>query len=360
MNWFISRAHSWYAKNERFIASLALLGGFVFNALALKRVDLFWENFWIIEHLSVVALCIFFVNFLENKGKATTKIHFWLIAIMQFTFGGLLSTFLVFYFRSTALAVTWPFLVLLAGAFIANERLKRHRSRLVFQIILFYLSLFSFSIYIIPVILHTTGRGVFILSGFLGLVAIILFLWVLQRFAYERFIENRHLVARAVLGIFLAVNVLYFLHLIPPIPFALKDRGIYHSIQKGGDGLYLATREQENWWNKFSPTEDIHILPGEPLYAYSAIFSPGNFNTTIYHEWQVYDESTKKWVTQTRLALAVWGGRDGGFRTFSMKNDITPGKWRVNVETKSGEVIGRLRFDVSTVPMEPQLEAITK
>ncbi len=360
MKKLISHVHGWYVKYERPISSFAILAGFTFNAVALKRVDLFWENFWIIEHLVVVAVCIFFVNFLENKGKGKTKMHFWLIAIMQFTFGGLLSTFLVFYFRSTAFSVTWPFLLLLAGAFIANERLKRHRSRLVFQITLFYLSLFSFAIYIIPVMLHATGQLIFILSSLIGLFTIILFLIILQRFAHERFLQNRHLVARVVLGIFIGVNVLYFFHLIPPIPFALKDRGIYHAIQKTGTASYIATREPEMWYSKFAPVQEVHVTPQNTLYAYSAIFSPGNFTTTIYHEWQLHDPVTKKWVTQSLLTLVVHGGRDGGFRTFSMKNNVAPGKWRVNVETDSREVIGRLRFDVYAVPVEPPLEIITK
>ncbi len=362
MAFSVSRIKNWYARNERQISSLALIGGFVFNAVALKRVDYFWENFWIIEHLLVVASCIFFLNRLENNKASMTekkkKIHFWLMTIMQFTFGGLLSTFLVFYFRSTTLSVTWPFLTLLVIAFIVNERMMKYRSRIVFQISLFYISLYSFAIYIVPVFFHTLGVAIFILSGLFGLTLLILFLSLLHKFAHERFLENRHLVARAVLGIFLAVNILYFLRFIPPIPLSLKDGGIYHNVYKANDGSYVAVSEQKDWLTKsaeFVFGSDFYKMPGETVYAYSAVFSPPQFSVDLVHEWQKYDMEKKSWVVVSRIPLAVYGGREEGYRTYSRKSDVDDGLWRVNVKTDDGHVIGRLRFKVISSDTLPVL-----
>jgi hypothetical protein len=123
-----------YARFERPISSLSLVGGFVFDALTLTRVDQFWENFWVLGHLFVVAVSIVLINLLEEEGVDPTdasKAHFWLVNILQFTFGGILSTFLVFYFRSATILVSWPFLLNLAAAIIANERFKRHNARLI-------------------------------------------------------------------------------------------------------------------------------------------------------------------------------------------------------------------------------------
>ncbi len=58
----LSKIRSWYGKYERPISSLSLIGGFVFDALTLKRVDLFWENFWVIGHLVIVGTCIVLIN----------------------------------------------------------------------------------------------------------------------------------------------------------------------------------------------------------------------------------------------------------------------------------------------------------
>ena len=44
--------------------------------------------------------------------------------LLQLFFGGLLSTLLVFYFRSGSLSASWPFLLVLGVAFAANESLR--------------------------------------------------------------------------------------------------------------------------------------------------------------------------------------------------------------------------------------------
>jgi hypothetical protein len=94
-------------------------------------------------------------------------------------------------------------------------------------------------------------------------------------------------------------------------------------------------------------------VPGNLIYAYSAIFSPKNLNLTILHEWQHYDEIQNKWITGTVINLPVTGGRDGGFRTYSARSNLVPGKWRVNIKTKEGQTIGRLRFNLVSVDTEP-------
>jgi hypothetical protein len=51
-----------------------------------------------------------------------------------------------------------------------------------------------------------------------------------------------------------------------------------------------------------------------------------------------------------RVELPVRGGRGGGYRTYSVKTGLTPGAWRVNVETPTGALLGRLRFNVVSLP----------
>jgi Protein of unknown function (DUF2914) len=354
-----ARVRDWYKKFERPISSLSLIGGFVFDALTLKRVDEFWENFWIVGHLLIVAICIVLINRLEDERLDETnpeKVHFWLVNILQFFFGGLLSTYLVFYFRSGSLAVSWPFFLILAAAFIANESLKKHYSRLVFQISIFFLSVFLFSIYLVPVLIHSIGPWIFILSGVASLIAIWIFLMFLKYSAKEKFNKSKGWLYLSIAGIFVGLNVLYFFNLIPPIPLSLKDAGIYQSLTVNAPGIYTVQEESQGFFSFLSPDETIHMISGTPLYAYSAIFSPGSFNTTIIHDWQYYDPTTKKWVTKGRISLAVIGGRDGGYRTFSMEGGITAGKWRVDVETTRGQIIGQLGFNVIVVSSTPALE----
>ncbi|MDE2031156.1 MAG: DUF2914 domain-containing protein [Patescibacteria group bacterium] len=353
---FLEPASKFYSRFERPISSLSLLSGFIFDALTLKRVDTLWENFWILIHLLII--CVFIILIHANESgegdeKNPSKAHFWYVNILQFFFGGILSAFLVFYFRSADILVTWPFILLLIAAFVANESLKRHYVRLSFQISLFFLSVYSFAIFFIPVILHQIGTYIFLLSGLVSLVFISIFVSVLFYFLKDRFTESKRLVVFLVLGIFATVNILYFTNLIPPIPLSLKSGGIYHSVQKNDTGNYDVTSEPRSWRDYLNIYQDFTQTPTDPVYAFSAVFSPRDLNITIVHEWQHYDEVKKKWLTNATIRLPVVGGRDGGFRTYSMLTNLTPGKWRVNIKTTENKVIGRLRFrivDSNTLP----------
>lgn len=345
----IESIRNWYARFERPISSLSLILGFVFDAITLRRVDTLWENLWTFGHLVIVAVFIILIHLEENEGgdeANPSKKHFWYVNILQFFFGGLLSTYLVFYFRSTDIFTTWPFIFILAIAFIANESMKRHYVKLYFQISLLFLSIYSFAIFLLPVVLHKIGSLIFLYSGLLSLVLIAVFSLFLFYFKKKDFAESKKIILFIVLAIFAAVNLLYFTNLIPPIPLSLKDGGIYHSVQRNQNGNYDVTRESYNFLDYFRLYKNFYNTQGSPVYAYSAIFSPSSLNITIVHEWQYYDINRKKWITDETINLPVVGGREGGFRTYSMRSNLVPGRWRVNVKTLQGQIIGSLRFNV--------------
>lgn len=338
-----------YARAQVSLSSVSLVGGFVFDAVTLKRIDMFWENFWVVVHLLVVAFCIFWVtreaNFGPEPGGRATKLDRWLIHLLQFFFGGLLSTFMVFYFRSGTFWVSWPFYLLLTAAFVANEKLKSWYARLEFQLSIFFLSLFCFVIFILPVVIHAIGSLVFLLSGALSVGLWWLFFRVLRERAKQSFSDHTVNVVASTAAVFILINVLYFTNVIPPLPLSLQDAGVHHSITRTDNGTYLVQTETQGWLGFFRLVPRFHSSPGEPIYFYSAVFSPTSLNTEIIHEWQTYD-SRRGWITADRIPLSVRGGRDGGYRTYSVKSGLKPGAWRVNVETPAGAILGRFRFNV--------------
>jgi hypothetical protein len=356
------RIINWYEEYERWFSSLSLVGGFIFDAIALKRVDLFIENFWIVVHLLIAACGIVLLNLFE-KGRAEShiseearsRIHFWIIVIIQFAFGGLLSTFLVFYFRSGSLATSWPFMLLLVIAFASNEIFKKHYIRLSFQISILFLSIYSFAIFLVPVVLHQIGDLIFLLSGVVSLIILGLFLFLLHFLTREHFHKNRRILLTSISAIVVAMNVLYFTNIIPPIPLSLKELGVYHSVSKLPNGQYALQYEQDSWLDFILSRSHVHLTSGSPLYVFSAVFSPTKFDTRVIHEWQYYDSKNKKWITSTRVTLGVNGGRDGGYRTYSLKNSVFPGSWRVNVLTPSGLYLGRVSFSIENAPETPDL-----
>lgn len=355
---FIEPVRNWYGRFERPISSLSLVLGFVFDALTLKRLDTLWENLWIIGHLIIIGIFIILIHVQESESgdeQNPSKAHFWYVNILQFFFGGILSTYLVFYFRSADIFSTWPFILLLLFAFIANESLKRHYTRFSFQISLFFLSIYSFAIFVVPVILHRIGGTVFLISGAISLIFILLFIRILFYYVKDKLAEGRKTVAFLIAGIFGFINFLYFTNLIPPIPLSLKDAGVYHSVIKNNEGNYVATREDNGWKKYFEIYPDFTETPDSPVYAFSAIFSPKSLNLTIIHEWQHYDEIQRKWIVERTISLPVVGGRDGGFRTYSLRTNIAPGKWKVIIKTEHGQTIGSLRFKITQAATLPDL-----
>jgi len=352
------RLKIFYARFERPISSLSLVGGFVFDALTLQRVDALWDNFWVVAHLAIVGVFMVLIHAQESAPgdeHDATKKHFWYVNILQFFFGGILSTYLVFYFRSADILVTWPFILILVAAFWANESLKRHYIRLSFQISLYFLCLYSFAIFLVPVLLHQIGNQIFLISGAVALALIGIFILTLYILAREKFKRSRKIILISILSIIVLINILYFTNLIPPIPLSLKGGDIYHSVLRDTSGNYIVQNENSGWLQYFQLYPDFHEVVGSPIYAFSAIFSPSDLNLTIVHQWQYYNSATGKWVTAGTVELPVVGGRDGGFRTFSVWTNATAGHWRVNVKTQNGQTIGTMRFNVVSVPTEPAL-----
>ena len=360
---FIEPIRNFYGRFERPISSLSLILGFVFDAFTLKRVDTLWENIWILGHLVIIGVFIALIHLRESAiGDETdpSKAHFWYVNILQFFFGGILSTYLVFYFRSADIFTTWPFIALLVLAFWANESLKRHYIRLSFQISLFFLSIYSFMIFLVPVILHQIGTFVFILSGIFSLIIIFFFIKILFYFIKAKFTESKKLILFLILAIFSAVNFLYFTNMIPPMPLSLKDAGVYYNITKNSEGNYELMYENTGWRKYLELYPDFNKVAGTPVYVFSAIFSPKNLNLNIIHEWQHYNEATKEWFTESIVNLPVVGGRDGGFRTYSMRSNISAGKWRVNIKTNTGKTISHLRFNIVPAVETPVFSIVVK
>ncbi len=334
---------------ERVLSFAALAGGFIIDNLTLARVDLWFDHIILLFYLGVVMLGVAISN-RYGQSALGALVYF----PMQFAFGGLFSVFTVFYLRSAAFAVSWPFLLFLAGMLVGNEFFRSRYQKINFQVSVLFLALFSYMVFAVPVVLGRMGPDVFILSGVLSLCIIVLFLASILRSKDER---GRML--RNIAGIFVVMNVLYFTNIIPPVPLSLKEAGVYHAVVRTQGG-YFVSREIMPWYKRFLRQEVVHIRADEPMYFYSAVFAPTRLNTDIVHHWQYFDKKSGSWITGAKILFPIVGGGDGGYRGYSFKNAVLPGLWRIDVETSRGQVLGRATFFVALVERLPALETIKK
>lgn len=350
---FLNKFLDLYKKFEKYISPIGLIYGFIFTWLTLTRVDMFLENFWIVMHLLIAAFGILAVTLVENrveqkkiKEEDKEKFHFYLTLIIQFAFGGLFSTFFVFYIRSSSFAQSWLFLLLLLVLLVGNELWKKHYQRLAFQVSILFVSLYLFLVFLLPVLVHRLGADLFIYSGILSLIIVFLFTLLLRKFALEKFKNHHNTLKISIICIFIVMNILYFTNIIPPIPLALKTAGVYHSVTKTSDGDYEVKSEATSWVDYFKRYPVFHRRVGESVYVLSAVFSPVNFSTEVIHQWQYYDEVKKEWVDSSKITAKVNGGREEGYRMYSLKNAVFPGLWRVRVMIPSGKTLGTVNFKI--------------
>ena len=351
----------WYM---RYISPLALVAGFFAdNLILLRRVDVWTSNVLLFSYLTIAAICIIILN-LITTGRIQTK---WILKITplipvvaQFAFGGLFSGYLSLYSRSASFPASWVFVVLVGVLLIGNERFVRYYMRFSFQISMFFTVLFSFLIFFLPVIFHRIDPWMFVLSGLTSLVAITLFLRFIRYLMPELVKKERTRIARIIAVIFIIFNILFFSGAIPPLPLALKTAGVYHSVVRTSEGIFELGAEVEPWYARYIPhTTVFHHASGETAYAFSAVFAPSGVSTVILHEWQRFDAQTGEWSTKATVRFPIIGGRDGGYRGYSFYKSISEGRWRVNVITQHGQLIGRISFSVVDVVKEVALTTAT-
>jgi hypothetical protein len=348
-----------YEKYERHLSSLALVAGFIFDNLTLQRIDLLFENVSILSYLVFSGGSIVLLNYYKEfppLRKMTLKIQSFLPFLIQFAFGGLFSAFFIFYTRSAALSSSWPFMLVLLFLLIGNEFFKEYYQKIAFQTSIYFVAVFSFFIFFVPVILKTMGALVFVLSGIVSVFVIYLFTRLLSKVVPRSYLESKMALRNSLLSIFVVINILYFTNLIPPIPLALKSSGVYYAVERVAES-YQVIGEEKAWYESlpFFSSKKISWRSGMPLYVFSSVFAPTNLNTKIIHDWQYRDQAAGKWVSTSKITFPIRGGRGGGYRGFSTKSSLFIGEWRVDVKTGRGQVIGRVRFDIEPAPSKIEL-----
>lgn len=337
-------------RHQKFISPVAIIGGFVVDIFTLNQIDQVFDNAILIVHLIIVGVMIalLFSNgtpigerFYVRPRKELYR------AIMLFSFGGLFSGFFLFYFRSGTFVTSAPFILLMLGLMLAAEFLKKYYHAVSFRITVYFIAIFSWTIFFVPLVVNRVSAGLFIVSGILSLLMISGFLYLLRtinpyyfRKRYKKFITG-------ILVAFAVFNGLYFLNIIPPVPLSLKFNSVYHSVERVEDFVYKATYEPAPWYQPFRKRSRVyHRRPGEPVYVFTAVFTPAHLETEIHHKWQFFNRETGRWETRSDIPINIRGGRNEGFRGFSFKTAVEPGQWRVTVTNKRSQVLGYVRFKI--------------
>ncbi len=343
-----------YAENHRHVVAAAFFfGGFIWDLLTLQRIDAWFDNLLLALYLTALTGLIL-VSARAEYGDAPEgrvdpalqrRRHIIRDAV-QFLMGALFSAFVVFYGQSASLGRTSVYLALLVLLLVANEFVHRRNFNLTLLISLYFLASASFLIFFLPVVLVQVGYGSFLAACALSAVLAVGLSVAIRR---QCTLPGRRPMLRilgAISALGLLLNLLYLTNLIPPVPLAMKFGGVYHNVYREGEA-YQLWYETPPWYRFWSRTSDpFHYREGEAVYCFAAIFAPTDFQQKVYHKWEYLDGRDGEWVQTDRIGYEVVGGRDGGFRGFTVKREIQPGEWRVRVEDERGLVLGKISFEV--------------
>lgn len=351
---------AYHEKHETQADILFFVGGFVLDVFTLSDID---DPISIAQQVIYLLLTgvILYYKFLPGfdaapKPKWIGTVWNFHDLILHFMLGSLLSIYSLFFLKSSSIATSLVFLLILAALMIGNE-MTLVKKRADIKVGLFFICLFSFFSMLFPVLLGFVGLVPFGLAFLCTAGCVYLaYRLVLAKVGDPKLARSNMLVpGGGVAGLFL---LFYLVGWIPPVPLSIQNMGIFHSIEKV-DGNYVAWHENP-WW-RFWHSGDQHFRaePGDKIYFFAEIFSPARFDDSVVLHWSFKDPK-QGWKSTDRIPMRVVGGRKQGYRGFSVKQNYTPGEWRISVETTDGREIGRLYFEVLTLPQPDPARAFTR
>ncbi|MCA9359702.1 DUF2914 domain-containing protein [Candidatus Nomurabacteria bacterium] len=331
----------------RFVAhhwlTLGFVLGFITDMILLNRIDDLVDNLILLFYvlLATTAMLLLYVgvaerapSFLSNFFKKYSPI------LMQYAFGGLLSGMLIFYGRSGDWLASAPFLLLILGVILGNEFVGKRSDRLVYNLALYFIGLFSYVVLVIPVLTGLMGDWVFVVSGIIALMMVTFVIRILH-WIVPNFMEAN--VGRVILVIgfiYIGFNTLYFTSLIPPIPLSLTDLEIVQSVNRLESGGYRVVTELQPWYRSIPFIHPVIHPTGNSIACFARVYAPTKLSTKIYHRWEYKDEAGV-WRQHFRFGYDISGINKGGYGGYTVADSFFSGVWRCSVETERGQVLGR-------------------
>lgn len=335
-----------YKKYEQILIPGFLVVGFLGDIFTFQTLQIRTTLWLLFGYLLLAAGSMIYLYWFDAHLKSPhTSIWSYLRFIapfaIQYSFGALLSASLLFYWFSGAFAVSWPLFGVIVAVMISSEVFRHIFVRPTVQLTVYSFVLFSYLSVLLPYALSSLAGWLFAVAGVMSTIITLGFAALLSRFV-PRIRQAPGQIYIGVVGVFLAMSTFYLLDLIPPLPLAIRDIGVYHNVERVGSN-YILTSEPETLLDQLIPGKQLTLEEGGSIYVFNAIFAPANITTLITHRWE-YKNTEGEWIESDRLRFVIRGGRQDGYRSYTMKSGLTPGLWRVTVENNRGQTLGRIRF----------------
>ncbi|WP_205941076.1 DUF2914 domain-containing protein [Albibacterium indicum] len=192
------------------------------------------------------------------------------------------------------------------------------------------------------------NQEIFLISGFTSLayiICLLIFIYLMSPSTRKEIHLGKMI--SMILILYTTFNFFYFFKLIPPVPLALEEGIVAHQVEVSNN-KYKVIYEADDWYIFWRD----HRLkfthrPNENVYVFTSIFAPTNLEKAIAHRWKWLNPATEKWEIVEDIAYEIKGGRTGGYRGYTYKNNVKNGIWKVEVITVEEElVLGIVDFEI--------------
>jgi len=350
-----AKAGTTYRRYERYYPIAAFVAGFSYDSMTLRRIDLLLDNFILLGY-TLAAGCSIAVLGSVQCGRLRhplVVLHLdWVTLALHFFFGGLLSSYVVYYFQSAGVAKSYIFVGLLVMLLVANEFFSHRLGNIRLQLTIYYFCSFAFFTFFLPTMTRIMNAWMFLASGVLSLLLVAGIWTVIHRRAWFQTREALVHHGWPPLAIFLVLVLFYFQNWMPPVPLALRDYGIYRSVHRTQQGYEVRYAKPGRWSFLTKDESCFHYSGGDTVFCYTAVFAPTALEERIEHHWQKKDRDGD-WRTIDKLGYPIVGGRDGGWRGYTYKRNVTEGDWRIEVKTRRGKLLGRISLEVHAAEEKP-------
>ncbi len=357
----ITRFRAFIRKHKKSAPVVFFVLGFLWDSLTLGSIDRLYDRVILCVYLISLSGSLYLYNLTDDdkwKGTFLERFEDYFPLAIQFFIGGLCSAYVIFFSRSVSFTKTVSFFVILVILLFANELLKKRISNKYLQFGTYFFVNFTFFTFFIPVLVNAMNTFVFVVSGGISISStLFLITFIYKKSPSTQNEINKAKLVNLILVIYAVINGFYFFNLIPPVPLALEEGIVAYNVEKQ-NGSYAVTYQPEGLIPDFKKT--MYRNKGEPIYIFTSIFAPAELKKEVNHHWQWKNRNTEEWETTDEIKFEITGGRDGGYRGYTYKNNLKPGDWKVDVTTEDEKILGRIKFEVIADSLEESRRLVTE
>lgn len=345
-----SRGQELWTRHQSWLQPALFLAGAGLDYATL-RIYRWFDQILIVAYL-LVLVGAWALEMRQARGRAVPRLvdrNLWVVEMASSVFlGALLSALGIVVLRATYPGPAVLFVALLFGMAAANEAGVRALHGDVSRYVLTAFFTYQLTTLLVPFVTASLpGPGPGIAAAALVTVAMV---GLVEGRDVARVAREEPLrllpIAGAVAGV-LAIIALNWLQLVPPLPLILRDAVVARSVELDEAGYRLVDARRRSVLEQvWRGPPAIDWTEGQTVAVFTAVYAPPAMALELTSVWEVWEPEREEWSPRDRIEQTVAGGRARGWRSWTHKENLSHGAWRVRIETAAEREIGRIRFDV--------------